>query len=115
MAGGPSVMATINGTSGDDRLFGTPVDDIINGLGRQDVLQGGGGADRLDGGDGIDLATYIESGVGVSVNLATGIGLFGSAQGDQLFNIEYLVGSDHNDTLTGNDGNNDMAGRRGND
>jgi Ca2+-binding RTX toxin-like protein len=108
-------MAKIDGTNGADTLYGTSAADTINGLGGNDTLKGFGGADRLDGGAGIDTAFYSDSTVGVVVNLATGRGFGGSAEGDTLFNIENLFGSSHNDTLTGNDGSNRLTGLTGND
>jgi len=108
-------MAKIDGTNGADTLYGTGAADTISGLGGNDTLKGFGGADRLDGGAGIDTAFYSDSTVGVGVNLATGRGFGGSAEGDTLFNIENLFGSSHNDTLTGNDGNNTLTGLTGND
>lgn len=50
-------MATINGTSGNDRLTGTAQADRLNGRGGNDTLDGAGGDDVLDGGAGND--TYI--------------------------------------------------------
>src|SRR3954447_13981789 len=81
-------MAIVNGTSSADSLYGTNGADTINGLGGNDTLKGMGGADRLDGGAGIDTAFYSDSSVGVNVNLATGRGLGGTAEGDTLVNVE---------------------------
>src|SRR3954470_6181091 len=75
-------MATINGTNGGDSLYGTASADVINGLNGNDTLKGFGGADRLDGGAGIDTAFYGDSSAGVGINLATGRGVGGSAEGD---------------------------------
>ena len=108
-------MATVNGTNGADTLYGTSGIDTINGLGGNDTLKGFGGADRLDGGAGIDAAFYSDSTVAVTVNLTTGRGFGGSAEGDTLFSIENLFGSSFNDTLTGNDGANELSGLSGND
>jgi Ca2+-binding RTX toxin-like protein len=108
-------MATVNGTNGADSLSGTSAGDTINGLNGNDTLKGFGGADRLDGGNGIDNASYFNSAAGVGVNLVTGRGFGGDAEGDTLFNIENLVGSSFNDTLTGDDNNNELIGLEGND
>jgi Ca2+-binding RTX toxin-like protein len=108
-------MATINGTNGSDSLYGTGAGDTINGLGGNDSLKGFGGADRLDGGAGIDTAFYADSSAGVAVNLGTGRGFGGSAEGDTLISIENLFGSNFNDTLTGTSTANQLHGGEGND
>ena len=108
-------MAKIDGTNGGDTLYGTAAADTISGLDGTDSLKGFGGADHLDGGAGIDTAFYSDSTVGVGVNLATGSGLGGSAEGDTLLSIENLFGSDHNDTLIGDDNSNALTGLGGND
>lgn len=108
-------MATVNGTNADDTLYGTSAVDSIYGSGGNDTLVGFAGADHLDGGSGIDSAFYFDSSAGVGVNLATGEGVGGSAEGDTLVSIEHLWGSSYNDTLTGNDGDNDLYGLDGND
>src|SRR5581483_1586614 len=51
----------------------------------------------------------------VTVNLATGTGTGGDAQGDTLTAIENLIGSAYADTLTGDVNNNDLAGCAGAD
>ena len=108
-------MAKIDGTNGGDTLHGTAAADTISGFGGNDSLKGFGGADHLDGGVGIDTAFYDDSTVGVGVNLATGRGLGGSAEGDTLINVENVSGSSHNDTLTGSEGTNELSGLNGND
>ncbi|WP_442579972.1 calcium-binding protein [Mesorhizobium sp. ASY16-5R] len=106
-------MATFNGTAGKDTLPGllgilTGLgDDEINGLGGagNDVLIGGGGADSLQGGAGTtDTADHSGSAAPVTVNLTTGTGSGGDAQGDTLTGIERLIGSAGDDALTGSAG-----------
>lgn len=106
---------TINGGSGDDRLYGGDGDDNIVGGNGDDLIVGGDGADILDGGAGIDTASYAGSDSGVDVNLSTGLGSGGHAEGDTLSGIENLIGTHHNDTLTGNSGTNVLTGGAGND
>jgi Ca2+-binding RTX toxin-like protein len=106
---------TINGTNGGDSLYGTAIRDVIYGNGGNDSLKGFGGADHLDGGAGIDTAFYGDSTVAVAVNLATGQGSGGSAEGDTLVNVENVYGSYYGDTLTGNDAANALYGLEGND
>jgi len=115
---------TLNGLGGNDMLQGQAGDDSLNGGFDQDtleggdgadVLDGGGEADTLDGGTGTDTASYVLSFAGVNVNLATGRGTGGYADGDVLRGIENILGSNRNDTLRGDDGNNVLNGRSGND
>ena len=110
---------TIYGTSGDDLLWGTASSDYgvdhIFGYGGNDWITGNGGADILNGGAGTDSAFYDDSTAGVTVNLFTGNGYGGSAEGDTLISIEYVYGSYHNDRITGDDLSNDLYGLSGND
>src|SRR4051812_44808014 len=99
-------MATINGTAGADTLVGGGAADTIMGLASDDLIAGLGGADVIDGGTGIDTASYKDSLAGVIVDLSTGKGLGGDAQGDTLKNVENLIGSAFSDTLTGDAGDN---------
>ena len=66
-------------------------------------------------GDGTDTVSYSGSSAGVTVNLLTGAGERGDAQGDRLSNIENLIGSRYNDDLTGDTGNNVLRGGAGDD
>src|SRR3954467_6433100 len=107
-------MATINGTNGGDSLYGGAAADVINGLNGNDTLKGFGGADRLDGGNGIDTVFYGDSSAGVGINLATGRGVGGSAQGDTLISIENVFGSHFNYPLPGTSGAHQPHGPDGN-
>ncbi len=117
-------MAIITGTSGADNLVGTAADDRIGGLGGDDVLQGadgndmltgGGGADILDGGIGWDMASYQFATTAVTIDLGSGTGAGGEAQGDTLIDIEEIIGSGFNDMLTGSTGSERLFGGDGND
>jgi Ca2+-binding RTX toxin-like protein len=121
---GTNISETIYGTNdgdlilgydGNDWIFGYGDSDILVGMDGNDVLNGGAGADFLEGGGGRDFASYDGSPAGVSVNLKTGQGSGGDAQGDTLMNIEGVFGSAYNDVLVGDDGDNDLAGKAGND
>ena len=78
-------------------------------------LRGDAGADMLIGGAGDDTARYLQSDVGVTVNLATGTAQGGHAEGDTFTGIESIRGSNHADRLTGDAGDNRLDGRDGND
>ncbi|OWJ68737.1 calcium-binding protein [Inquilinus limosus] len=113
--GHDSVGDEINGLGGDDTLNGLNGDDALYGGDGADVLRGGAGADTLDGGAGTDTASYFTGAAGISVNLVTGIGSGGEAQGDVLAGIENLSGSQGNDSLVGHSGANTLQGWNGND
>ncbi len=62
---------------------------------------------------GTDTATYAASAAGVNVSLTTGLGSGGDAQGDTLYEIENLTGSNFDDTLEGNGAINVLNGGLG--
>ena len=79
-------------------------------------LLGGNDADVINGGGGVDTASYRHSGEGVTINLVTGRGSGGQAQGDRLTSIEGVIGSSHNDVLiVGNTSFNSFNGLGGTD
>jgi Ca2+-binding RTX toxin-like protein len=112
------------GSAHDDSLIGNAGNNVLNGgldndrlVGGDgnDVLTGGADEDSLNGGAGIDVASYLGSTAGVSVNLATGAASGGDAAGDTFSGIENLVGSAYSDTLTGGAGANVFNGGLGSD
>jgi Ca2+-binding RTX toxin-like protein len=111
----------LSGTAASDMLVGLADNDYLFGLGGSDLLIGGAGADWLFGGSWLgespefDLAAYWDSWAGVTVDLASGLGYGGTAEGDHLFGIEGLFGSDYADQLSGNNDANVLEGGFGND
>ena len=103
------------GGVGADNLYGDDGDDALHGGDGDDWLNGNAGADRLDGGRGIDWVSYLGSGTGVRINLATGTVEGGDAEGDVLTAIENLAGSGHDDVLRGDGGANELHGLAGAD
>ncbi len=102
--------------TGVEEVIGSAHDDVLTAHNDGSTLQGGGGADILTGGAGWDRAGYWDSDAGVTVDLATGAGQGGDAEGDTLTGIEAVAGSrNHADRLTGDDGNNRLDGLDGDD
>lgn len=106
---------TIFSLGGVDFVFGDEGDDVIEGGEGGDVISGGDGADTINGGEGNDFSVYLSSGAAVDVNLTTGTGTGGSAEGDILNSIENLIGSLFDDTLTGDANANNLQGDEGDD
>jgi Ca2+-binding RTX toxin-like protein len=101
-----------------ENLIGSKFDDDLTGDALANTFVGGVGADKIDGGGGVDTADYQDSLVGVTVDLtlATQVGDVSSdAFGDELANIENLIGTDFADTLTGDAGANALTGGGGGD
>jgi Ca2+-binding RTX toxin-like protein len=107
-------------------VFARGGNDKITGGNASDTFFGGSGNDTIDGGAGRDSADYMDdtfdgtknvavTGLGVKVNLATGIATDNWGNTDTLLNIEDVSGSRYADTLTGNAGDNNLNGQDGND
>jgi len=103
------------GSRFNDTIYGSSAVQTLRGADGNDILRGAGGADTLDGGAGWDIAVYTEDGAGVSVDLNTGQGLRGNAQGDRLYGIEEVQGGGGGDSLLGDAGGNVLRGYDGND
>jgi len=108
---------TILGQAGNDLLDGGSGNDSLYGGDGNDTLIGGSGADHLDGGAGENWANFNDANAisGVTVNLATGLGNGGFAQGDTYTNIQDVQGSAFDDVLIGDASNNSLLGNVGND
>ena len=114
---------------GDDQansLIGYIGDDAVYGRGGDDQFRGGTGADTIDGGDGIDTVSYAlgfmrfdrildRSDSGVTVDLESGEGERGHAEGDRLISIENLQGTNRDDVFLGTKSANTLSGRQGDD
>ena len=106
---------TLSGDGADNSLSGEAGNDSLYGGAGDDWLIGGEGADLLDGGSGLDTVEYLDSVAGISVDLKTGLGSGGDAQGDQFKSIENVIGSWHDDTIIGNAAANFLDGSSGAD
>ena len=92
------------GTAADDTLSGLAGQNIeIEGGYGNDLILAGAGRDRMDGGAGADTLSYAASAAGVTMNLGTGIGSGGDAEGDIALSFARLIGSAQADSLTGAD------------
>lgn len=101
----------LTGGRGADTLIGGQGDDIISGGDGRDTILAGAGADAIDGGNGHDTLSFEGVDTGVKVNLATGRGYRGDAEGDTYLSIEDVLGSDHDDVfVTGADSARIFAG-----
>lgn len=99
---------------GDDHVEGGGGDDVLYGDDGDDDLYGGAGDDHIDGGAGTDDTVHYEDAKKVSIDLSTGKA--SSSEGkDTVVNVENVLGSSGNDSITGNDTDNDLYGDDGND
>ena len=106
----------LSGEDGHDVLWGGKENDILDGGDGNDTLEGGFGKDDIDGGDGMDTVQYSRSNEAVTVDLGTGMGTGGHADGDTLEGIEGVTGSMHGDMLTlGDDMGGTLMGYKGDD
>ena len=114
--GGPGDDTLLGGVNYDG-FWGEAGNDILDGRGGTDHLHGGGGADRLTGGPGVDWVYYDEKTSRVQVSLNGLAGDDGtSGEGDTVgADVENIIGSVHDDTLTGNDASNNIFGNDGRD
>src|SRR5918993_2823096 len=105
----------LDGRAGADVLFGGAGNDSLWGGAGDDIMGGDAGADVLDGESGINTVSYLGSSTSVGVNLTTGYGTGGEAEGDRLFHFAQAEGSQFGDTLTGDAYANVLTGHGGSD
>ncbi|MEP3638901.1 MAG: hypothetical protein ABJ358_08260 [Rhizobiaceae bacterium] len=135
MAGGTVSGTQIQTTGGMfDVTLGTEDDDIFDGTNGSDWFVGSGGSDTYNGSGGnfqslaanatvsstlvdveSDRVSYGGSTSAVNVDLASGVGTGGLADGDTYISIEDISGSAHADIITGNVDANTLFGAGGND
>jgi Ca2+-binding RTX toxin-like protein len=104
--------AQVGGEAAGDLLSGI---ENVKGTAKNDVFYASAAANAFDGGSGgIDTVSYVNSTVGISINLDTSIHT-GDAAGDIYTSIDVIVGTGKNDHLTGDGGNNTFDGGAGDD
>ena len=111
-------MATVTGTTGNDTLTGTSGNDTISGLGGNDLIQAGstGGTDLIDGGAGTDSIEFRERATtGIVVNFVAGTITGGTSGSISFTNVERVVATNFDDTLTGNATAQTLTGQGGAD
>lgn len=114
----------VHGLDGDDTLVANETGTYLNGGSGDDTLVSGIGADTIDGGSGNDMVSYAgifgslpsptTSGA-VTINLLSGTGSGGFAEGDVLTGVENVRGSSFSDILIGSHNDNRLLGGAGAD
>ncbi|WP_330114525.1 cadherin-like domain-containing protein [Pseudomonas sp. JS3066] len=105
-------MEGVIGSRNNDNLTGSSGNDILRGGSGNDALDGGAGSDLLDLSDATAALnfTLVQSNSNTVVDLsAVGLG------SDTYKNMEGLIGSAFNDSLTGSGGADELRGGAGND
>lgn len=120
----------LGGGAGDDRLYGGTGNDALQGGAGDDSLYGGDGddfitpdsdaigSDYIDGGPGNDTLIYSSAPVAGGVRIDLGKTSWQDTLGagrDKIINIENVIGTTFDDSLTGNSANNRLEGANGND
>ena len=113
----------LQGGAGNDYILDLDYNDdgrdTLEGGEGNDLLLSGGGSDVVDGGEGTDTLYYSTSTEGVRVTLGeageTTVGVGGTADGDQITNVENVLASRFDDSVTGNSESNTIYGYAGDD
>lgn len=100
---GSAFNDTLNGNDLRNVLSAGDGDDQLFGRAGNDRLLGGLGNDTYSGGPGADTVSFENSPVGIDADLLAG---FASGEGDDFLagDVEIIVGSSHDDTITGGGG-----------
>ena len=100
---------------GDNHITLNGGNNVIFGGAGNDTILSGGTNETLNGGTGNNLVSYVQSDAGINIDLGTGLGSGGYAQGDLISNIASVVGSGYSDIIRGNDQDNLLRGGAGDD
>ncbi|WP_416900382.1 MAG: hypothetical protein ACMVY4_00765 [Minwuia sp.] len=106
---------SLEGGAGADIIDGRDGNDSLSGGDDADTLVSSAGDDSMDGGAGIDLADYSGDATAVDVNLGANTATDGAGGTDTLVNIENVLGTGFDDTITGGGAGNLLNGAAGND
>ena len=100
---------------GDDTIHGGLGDDTIFSQGGINLIIGGAGADLFNGFSGTATATYVDSATSVNINLLTNTNTGGDAEGDMIYGVPNIIGSNFDDIILGDTFSNKLYGGNGND
>ena len=113
-------IENVEGSSFNDNITGNTGANLLDGRAGNDTIEGGAGDDTIDGGAGSgDLISFADASAGIGIEFtlfqnssltpfsAPGLGT------DNYRNIEGVIGTNFNDTLTGSDGNDVIQGGAG--
>jgi Ca2+-binding RTX toxin-like protein len=106
-----STVLTVDAGGGNDTIISQFSSVSLFGGAGDDRVVSGPAADTFDGGAGNDTIDYSAGTVGQWVDLRINAG----SGGDSLVNVESILGSAFNDSLTGGDGANTLDGGAGDD
>ncbi|WP_038035821.1 calcium-binding protein, partial [Thermopetrobacter sp. TC1] len=110
-----TAAAQNNTITGIRDITGSNYDDALTGDDNSNNLSGGAGDDLIDGAGGWDTVDYSDADTAVNVDLSAGTASDGQGGTDTLINIENVIGSDFDDTITGDANDNIFNGNRGDD
>ncbi|MEM5432293.1 VCBS domain-containing protein, partial [Cupriavidus oxalaticus] len=103
-------------------VIGSRFGDTLTGSVGSDIIRAGGGNDIIDGGAGLDMLDFTDAKGSVAFTLTQGSGVtvadLGAASGlgvDSYRNMEGVIGSAFNDTITGSGDGDVLRGGAGND
>lgn len=112
---GNEVANTLLGGAGNDLLDGREGDDTIDGGAGDDVLLGALGHDTLIGGPGNDTANYAAAPSAIFVYLNSTPGNNNLWGVDTIIQVENVIGTPFNDSITGTADDNILVGGGGQD
>jgi Ca2+-binding RTX toxin-like protein len=115
-SGGDSITGglgddTLEGGGGNDTLLGGAGHNLLIGGGGDDSLASGDATSTFNGGAGIDTVDFSARSAAVHIDLGAPPG----PGGDTLINVEQIIGSSWNDTVTGDAAANTLMGGAGDD
>ena len=105
----------LTGGGGSDFLRGRAGNDTLIGEGGNDRFDGREGADAMFGGTGQDTAYYLQSPIGLIIDLANPAANTGNAAGDTYDSVENVQGTFFDDIIFGDAATNLLIGSTGND
>jgi Ca2+-binding RTX toxin-like protein len=114
-------IGLLDGGAGDDQLLGAGTllggegDDTLIARYGAATMEGGAGSDYLSGYGTSSIVSYAHSPAAVGVDLAGHMASGGDAQGDRIYNIGNVIGSEFDDRLSGDAAANHLFGGAGAD